>query len=80
VKLCLASAVVGGLVAICDRPAHEADPVHYDVELNRAWAPADFGKPTRAVLGEAARREAETAYWENRRGADEAGLGTGMTG
>lgn len=79
--LCLSSAVVDGLVAICDRPSgHRPATVHYDVELSRAWASADFGKPVRAALGEAERREAEAAYWHNRRRADEAELGTGMTG
>jgi hypothetical protein len=81
VKLCLASAVVGGLVAICDRPEdHQPVTVHYDVELDRAWASVDFGRPAGAALGEAERREAEDAYWQNRRAADEADLGTEMTG
>lgn len=80
-KLCLVSAVVEGLVAICDRPSgHRPATLHYDVELNRAWTSVDFGRPVRAALGEAERREAEAAYRENRRRADEAELETGMTG
>lgn len=80
-KLCLVSAVVEGLVAICDRPSgHRPETVHYDVELNRAWAAAEFGGPVRAALGEAERREAEAAYWNSRRAADEADRGTGTTG
>jgi hypothetical protein len=78
---CLSSAVVDGLVAICDRPeGHQPANLHYDVELDRAWTSVDFGRPTRAVLGEAGRREAEEAYWGGRRGADEAEAGTEMTG
>jgi hypothetical protein len=81
VRSCLSSAVVGGLVAICDRPdGHQPANIHYDVELNRAWKSADFEGPVRAVLGEAERREAEEAYWQSRRRADEADLGTGMAG
>ena len=79
--LCLASAVVDGLVAICDRPEdHRPAKIHYDVHLDLAWTSAEFGRPVRAALGEAERREAEDAYWQNRRTADEAGLGTEMTG
>jgi hypothetical protein len=81
VTLCLSSAVVEGLVAICDRPfGHRPATLHYDVELDRAWKSVDFGRPARAALGEAERREAEEAYWQGRRRADEADLGTGMTG
>lgn len=80
-KLCLRSAVVGGLVAICDRPGgHEPATLHYDVELDCAWASAGFEGPVRAVLGEAGRREAEDAYWQSRRAADEIEMGTEMTG
>jgi hypothetical protein len=72
---CLASAVVDGLVAICDRPGHRPPTPHYDVELDCAWASDGFRRQTRADLGEAERREAEDAYW-----AAHWKTGTRMTG
>lgn len=81
-SLCLASAAVGGSVAFCDRPpgSHGSADVHYDAELDCAWVTGSFSRPRRVTLGEAERREAEDAYWRNRRSADEAETGTEMTG
>ena len=76
--LCLASVVVEGLVAICDRPSgHQPATLHYDVELDCPWVSPGFGRPVRAVLGAAERREAEEAYRAARRWIDEAERGTG---
>jgi hypothetical protein len=81
VTLCLASAVVDGLVAICDRPEdHRPAKIHYAVHLDLAWTSAEFGRPVRAALGEAERREAGDAYRRHRRDAGEAGIRTEMTG
>ena len=64
---CLASAVVDGLVAICDRPeGHQPATVHYDVELDRAWASADFGRPARAALGRGGAADQEQPQDDNR--------------
>jgi hypothetical protein len=76
--LCLASVVVDGLVAICDRPSgHQPATLHYDLELDLPWSQGSFGRPVRAVLGATERREAEDAYRSARRWIDEAERGTG---